>query len=140
MEQILVQLKALADESRLKIVRLLLTNDYCVGKLAKELELTEAAISQHLRVLRGAGLIDGEKRGYFMHYDVKRDVLEDLAEAIRALAKQEKVACDPEKEQCAAPGRRECHSGKKPGQCSEEVRLFCHGHAQGKNHDEQEDT
>lgn len=49
MERTLPLLKALADESRLKIVKLLLQYNYCVGALARELQLTDAAVSSILR-------------------------------------------------------------------------------------------
>ena len=68
-------LKAIADATRMNILTLLLKHNYCVRALANELELTEATISQHLKVLREAGLLVGERRGYFMHYLVNRSVL-----------------------------------------------------------------
>jgi DNA-binding transcriptional ArsR family regulator len=86
--EILGQLKALADENRLKLVNLLLTQDLCVGALAHRLGVSEAAVSQHLQVLRKAGLIRGEKRGYWTHYAVERNVLMDLAERLKAIAVQ----------------------------------------------------
>ena len=62
--------KALADENRLLLLRLLLRRNCCVRALARQLDISEAAVSQHLKVLREAGLIFGEKCGYFMHYTV----------------------------------------------------------------------
>jgi len=56
-------LKALADEKRLKILQMLLSSDLCVGALAKHLSILKPAVSQHLRILRKAGLVKGEKRG-----------------------------------------------------------------------------
>lgn len=79
-------LKAIADESRMKILTLLLQHPYCVRALARELDLTEATISQHLKVLRQAGLVAGQQRGYFMHYAVDRSVILDLADHLTALA------------------------------------------------------
>ncbi|OWZ83314.1 ArsR/SmtB family transcription factor [Natranaerobius trueperi] len=73
-------LKALSDPTRFKIIELLLRNDFCVGALSNRLNITEAAISQHLKVLREAGLIWGEKRGYFTHYSVKQEVFKELSE------------------------------------------------------------
>ena len=64
--------KALSDESRFKLVNLLLTHDFCVGALAHHLKISEAAVSQHLRQLREAGLVKGEKRGYWTHYTVDK--------------------------------------------------------------------
>jgi DNA-binding transcriptional ArsR family regulator len=39
-----------------------------VNALSQALKITPAAVSQHLRVLRDAGLVTAEKRGYFVHY------------------------------------------------------------------------
>ncbi len=91
-EELLSPLKALADETRLKLVGLLLSHDLCVGALAHRLGISEAAVSQHLQVLRKAGLIKGEKRGYWTHYAVERDVLKDLAERLKTIADQ--PCCD----------------------------------------------
>ncbi len=118
-------LKALADETRMNILKLLLRHNYCVRALANELQLTEATISQHLRVLREAGLLSGEKRGYYMHYSVERPVLQELAGAIAALTGGEQMACQPDaRDDCPAAGKQDCAT---KGACSDEVREFCHG-------------
>jgi ArsR family transcriptional regulator len=81
-------LKAIADESRWQILELLLNQDLCVGALARRVGLSEAAVSQHLQVLRRAGLVSGEKRGYWTHYSVDREALRGLAREILALAEK----------------------------------------------------
>jgi len=81
-------LKALADESRLRIINLLLTHDLCVGALASHLGISKAAVSQHLQILRKAGLVKGEKRGYWTHYSVERSVLHDVANSFIKAANQ----------------------------------------------------
>jgi len=53
-------LKAIADDTRMNILTLLLRHNYCVRALANELNLSEATISQHLKVLREAGVLVGE--------------------------------------------------------------------------------
>ena len=79
--------KALSDETRFKLVNLLLTHDFCVGALAHHLKITEPAVSQHLKHLREVGLVKGEKRGYWTHYMVDKVKLNELAEALRNLTK-----------------------------------------------------
>jgi len=121
----------MADETRMKIMQLLLRHNYCVRALAQELNLSEAAISQHLKVLREAGLLVGEKRGYFMHYSVERPVLHQLAKEIQALADMEEEACRPEKrDDCPAHEKHDC---PRNGKCNDEVKEFCHGadHSKG---------
>ena len=79
------KLKALSDANRLAILKLLLGKRYCVRALAKKLAITEAAVSQHMRVLKNTGFLIGKKRGYFMHYEVDRTKLRDLAREIESL-------------------------------------------------------
>jgi ArsR family transcriptional regulator len=127
LENTTMMLKAMADETRLKIVKLLLKHNYCVGALARHLGLTEAAISQHLKVLRQAGLLIGERRGYFMHYDVDRKQLLALASELEELAAIQKEACKPEEESCLQEKRDKCRSRQPGKECPEEVRFACHG-------------
>jgi ArsR family transcriptional regulator len=115
MENVTNALKAIADETRLKIIKLLLRHNYCVGALARSLELTEAAVSQHLKVLRNAGLLVGEKRGYFMHYDVDREQLRALASELEKLAAVQREECKQRDEGCSKEeenthnGNCKCH-------------------------------
>ena len=75
--------KALGDPTRMRLVRLLLNQTIvfcggdcngetflCVGALANKLGVTQSAVSQHLRILRQAGWVRGERRGTFMHYSI----------------------------------------------------------------------
>ncbi|MBM7623177.1 metalloregulator ArsR/SmtB family transcription factor [Sporohalobacter salinus] len=85
LQELLTSLKAIADEKRLKLLTLLLKQDYCVGALAKELGISKSAVSQHLKVLRKSGLVSGEKRGYWVHYSVQEDKLIKLSEKLKEL-------------------------------------------------------
>jgi ArsR family transcriptional regulator len=60
--------KALGSETRIRIVEALREQALCVGALAARLQMTESAVSQHLRVLRTAGLVVSDKRANFVHY------------------------------------------------------------------------
>ena len=60
--------KALSVPTRVRILEILKVSTLCVNALARELGMTAAAVSQHLRILRDADLIRPEKRGYFVHY------------------------------------------------------------------------
>ena len=124
MDRVLV-LKAIADETRMNIMTLLLRHNYCGRALARKLELSEAAISQHLKVLREAGLLIGEKRGYFMHYDVNRNVLHELAASIDELVAIERELCTPEHGGCQPSEQERCHANKED--CNAEVKEFCNG-------------
>ena len=68
-------LKVLAVETRIRIIRLLKEHPLCVGALSARLDVTQGAVSQHLRVLRESGLVSAEKRGYFVHYRLNEKTL-----------------------------------------------------------------
>ncbi|MDO9536187.1 MAG: metalloregulator ArsR/SmtB family transcription factor [Bacillota bacterium] len=86
MPELIGILKALSDQTRFNLVNLLVNHDYCVGALANRLDISESAVSQHLKVLRNAGIVKGEKRGYFTHYWVDRESLKDAAKEIIELS------------------------------------------------------
>ena len=92
-QEMLQKIKALADKNRLNLLKLLLHKNYCVKVLAEELEISESAVSQHLKILREADLVIGEKKGYYVHYGVKRENLSQLADYIEELADIKQVNC-----------------------------------------------
>ncbi len=78
--------KSLGDENRYQIIRLLNNSNLCVGALARILNISKPAVSQHLKLLREAGLVKGEKIGYFTHYRVENEVLRKAAQQLREMA------------------------------------------------------
>ena len=79
---------ALADPTRLKLVKLLtqqrVPDALCVNALACRLRVSQSAVSQHLRVLKGIGLVKGERRGYHIHYFINREAMERVRNLISA--------------------------------------------------------
>ena len=78
-------LSVLSSDTRVQIVRLLHGRALCVNALAGQLAVTQAAVSQHLRVMRDAGLVIDEKRGYHVHYRLNEDTLAVWREEIHKL-------------------------------------------------------
>jgi len=76
--------KALADPMRLRILALLRIREACVCELAGLLPITQPAVSQHLRKLRQAGLIQERRHKYWTYYALRTD----LAPAVAALIAQ----------------------------------------------------
>ena len=58
----------LSVEARIRIVRVLKRRALCVTELTSQLGITQAATSQHLRVLKDAGIVKFEKRGFHVYY------------------------------------------------------------------------
>lgn len=97
-------LKALSDDNRIQIIDLLLERDYCVRALSNKLNISESAVSQHLKILREADVVFGEKEGYFVHYRVKIDVITNTFKGFEAfLNKSRKSQCV--KNNCSKGGK-----------------------------------
>ena len=79
-------LKALSEPTRYKIFLTLLERRCCVRSLSRKLGITEAAVSQHLKKLKEAKLVYGERFGYHMHFYLRQEALDFLAEYFARLA------------------------------------------------------
>ena len=73
-------LKALGEPMRLKIYQSLLERKHCGRSLSKKFSISESAISQHMKVMKDAGLVYGEKYGYHTHYLPRQDAVDFLTE------------------------------------------------------------
>jgi ArsR family transcriptional regulator len=60
--------KALADETRLRILGLLLTGEVCVCDIHESLKIPQPKASRHLAYLRKAGLVETRREGLWIHY------------------------------------------------------------------------
>ena len=106
---------ALSSEPRIRILLLLREHPQCVKAIAQRLQMTQPAISQHLRVLKEAGLVRAQKTGYWMHYEVDRNALEARGRTMAKLfggwvrpkaAGRGRAHCPPELLEECAPRKR----------------------------------
>ena len=77
--------KALSSEARIRIIQALKEKPLCVNALARRLGMRQSAVSQHLRVLRSAGLVKSEKRGYWVHYSLDGENFGHLRSVLHSL-------------------------------------------------------
>ncbi len=120
MEAIVQIFKALGDETRLKILIILSRRKICAKGIAKHLNISEAAVSQHIKVLKEAGLIVGEKLGYYVLYDLQEPKLLEIADFIQQMNKEHASSCrlgihmpDECRASCKAGKNRCCHRNNK---------------------------
>ncbi|MBB2946562.1 ArsR family transcriptional regulator [Actinoplanes lutulentus] len=74
--------KALGDPVRLQLMSMIASADggeICVCDLTPAFELSGPTISHHLKTLREAGLVDAERRGTWVYYRARTDVMRTLA-------------------------------------------------------------
>ena len=105
-------LKALADPTRARIVELLTQHSYCVRALSTLLSMSESAVSQHLKILRDAGLVEGVKYGYYTHYRIQRETLAALRDQLDALIAAEYIGG---RANCPAQEKVGCRTNNKGG-------------------------
>jgi rhodanese-related sulfurtransferase/DNA-binding transcriptional ArsR family regulator len=80
--------KALASPHRLELLELLAQADRTVESLAEEIDISTANASQHLQVLRQAGLVETRREGLFIHYRLSDPSVFELCRAIRVVAER----------------------------------------------------
>ncbi|MBI5076552.1 MAG: metalloregulator ArsR/SmtB family transcription factor [Nitrospirae bacterium] len=99
MRDLLIIFKALSDETRLRIIKLLERGELCVCDIVAALDMVQPKVSFHLAALKDAGFIKDRKQGRWTHYSLddsdffKRSLLLSVMERTPAKA----VALDREK-------------------------------------------
>ena len=92
------RLKALAHPARLRIIEVLAARGTCIcGQIVEVMPLAQATVSQHLKVLKDAGLLQGTVDGPRSCYCLDADALTSLRRALDARLARLESAC------CAAP-------------------------------------
>ena len=71
-------LKALADPTRRDILNLLKQGKLSAGEICDHFDITAAAISRHLSVLKDADLIEDTREGKYIFYELNASVLEEI--------------------------------------------------------------
>ena len=81
--------KVLSVNTRVSMIDLLKRRSLCVNALARALDITPAAVSQHLRILRDANIVTADKQGYFVHYRVNEATLAEWNKTAKGLLEME---------------------------------------------------
>ncbi|GAA4908808.1 ArsR/SmtB family transcription factor [Streptomyces coeruleoprunus] len=87
-------IRVLADPLRLRIVTLLARETLCTTHLVEETGARQTNLSNHLRVLREAGVVETEPCGRFTYYKLRPDVIARLADRFAELAATARTAAD----------------------------------------------
>lgn len=99
-------LKALGEPMRYRIYRALLERKHCVRSLSRKFGISESAVSQHMKVMREAGLVYGEKFGYHTHYLPEQRAIDFLAGQFEAM-RTASLAVDRDMSVCQCEYRKE---------------------------------
>jgi DNA-binding transcriptional ArsR family regulator len=89
------RLKALADPTRLAIIHALAARPMTVGEIARSFDLAQPTVSNHVRVLREAGVVTASRRGNRVELEVRADASDDLFDELKALMSRAGGADNP---------------------------------------------
>ena len=78
--------KALSDENRIRILKLLQSGEKCACVLLDNLRITQPTLSHHMKILCDAGVIVGRKEGKWMYYSISGEGMEAVRECLNQLA------------------------------------------------------
>ena len=74
---------ALSDETRLKILELLMDGEQCVCDLTDRLKTGQSRLSFHLKTLKEAGLLTDRRDGRWVYYALNPDAIEELGDVVK---------------------------------------------------------
>lgn len=77
--------KALADETRLKIVEMLSCGEMCACDILESFHITQPTLSYHMKNLTECGLVNSRKDGPWMRYSIDTEVLSSVQEFLNQI-------------------------------------------------------
>lgn len=77
--------KALGDENRIRILKLLYDGEKCACVLLEDLQITQPTLSHHMKILCDSGIVDGRKEGKWMYYSISRQGASDAVQCLSNL-------------------------------------------------------
>ena len=77
--------KALSDENRIRILKLLHGGEMCACKLLEALNISQPTLSHHMKILCDAGIVNGRKEGKWMHDSICSESSAELSVMLREL-------------------------------------------------------
>lgn len=78
MKRIAELYKALGDETRLKIIQMLAGKEMCVCEIIDQLDMSQPAVSHHLKILKQANLVSDSREGKWIYYALNDDVFAEV--------------------------------------------------------------
>lgn len=77
--------KAVCDENRVKILKLLCTGEKCACKILEDLNVTQPTLSHHMKILCDSEIVVGRKEGKWMYYSISESGANQAKEILNTL-------------------------------------------------------
>lgn len=89
--------KAFGDENRIRILKLLGSEEKCACRLLEQMHISQPTLSHHMKILCDSGIVQGRKEGKWMHYRIRPEGLQEVRDFLQALENsptETKSCCD----------------------------------------------
>ena len=92
MQDFIRAIKALSDETRLRILNLLLERDCCVCEIMQAMGISQSRASRNLGILQGAGFLKAQRHGAWIIYSIDRETANRYAASLARLLKDSPIS------------------------------------------------
>lgn len=101
--------KALADETRLKIIDMLSCGELCACDILKNFNITQPTLSYHMKILSECGIVNANRIGAWMHYTLNGDITKQITKYWNSLSssKEDCICHASDQSSCSECGTQE---------------------------------
>ena len=86
--------KALGDDNRLYIFRMISNGEICACKILEQMHISQPTLSRHMKVLVDSGLVKARKDAQWMRYSINEDALRELESFLKQILVPDMVKID----------------------------------------------
>jgi len=88
MKEIIRAFKALGDETRIRLIKLLEQRELCVCELMQALNMTQSRVSRNLGILKNAGFVKDRRDGLWVHYSINYEDAPLIVQKLLSILKE----------------------------------------------------
>jgi ArsR family transcriptional regulator, arsenate/arsenite/antimonite-responsive transcriptional repressor len=85
MKKLIDYFRALGEETRIKIILMLFREEMCICELMDQLNLSQSAVSHHVKILKQAGLVNDRRDGKWTFYSINKEGFNKQFESLKEL-------------------------------------------------------
>jgi ArsR family transcriptional regulator len=78
-------MKSLTDETRLKIIIMLMQGELCACRILEDFSITQPTLSHHMKILKKSGLVNSRRDGKWTKYTINRQQIKDIGNFLKMI-------------------------------------------------------
>lgn len=101
-------MKALADETRIRIFDMLSKGELCACNILEEFRITQPTLSYHMKIMCDSGLVNCRREGVWMKYSINSDKLKEIIALFDSISREGEIGETDEAEDCCSNNNCKC--------------------------------